>query len=1569
MKKGILGIWIMLWILCAARIPVQAEEPQTELPAGEQVVTEDDPSMFIKEGGLPEPADEEAEACVRRERFMLARDGSGAVLTDFDTYLSGQMSAMKTVIDVSMYKISRSSIYSAFAAVLNRHPELYFVDTEIGVHYGEATEEVTRLDISYLDYDREQVEAEMNRTIAGLAAGMSDLEKVIAIHDFLCVDVTYPYEDSVNGTLGPDVHNVKGAVIDKSAVCDGYATAFQYYMHKLNIPCNIVTGGNHAWNQVQVDGKWYMVDVTFDDPVQDWYGRAEHKYLMKSDTGIADDDHVWDPAGYEACEDTSYDAAFWTASKTQMIYHGGYWYMAGTDKLLYKHNFTEHAITSPGIYVATFDAYWYVYGNPEKYYSGNFGRLATRYGKLIYSMPDRISLCEFDGSGRMDIKGIDTADGYIYGMRLVGDDIQYQLSKVPKEGVDRTETTRISGLLDLADGSIDLMENSVQYNGSEQYSAATVYYGGEELREGTDYTVEYAYPESGTGMVTVSVTGAGAFCGTNTKQYEITRLLQTVQLSQTELTCTYGASPAQIRATVSGGRLQYHSGDETVAVVDESGKVTAAGVGTAVITVSTEGDFHYGAAEASLSIRVTQAQLPYTGSVAGNPFVYTGMDMEPQVVVDDLVNGRDYQIIGYENNRNAANQNAQTAPTVLIEGIGNYTGSRKIYFTIEKAEPGEPADGPQLQTIHYGQKLSDSLVQADGTAWFGQSKVEGSFQFVDASVKPTVTGQKQFAMLFTPSSANFKSKTYEIQVTVLPYGNAPLLPESVRTVEYSVKTVAEVSLPLGWEWSAASKEIALAPGEAVEVLAVYTGSDAGNYAVESQKVSITRSVCLHASKERRSTVAVTCGADGYTGDLYCLVCGELLEQGTVVAATGKHHYDNGAVLVEPTTTSEGRKRFTCVDCGATEDMVLEKLPEVVRAKQTLSVAAASIIKAYGSEPFPLGVTAQGGPLSYESDDEGIVKVDSQGMVSVLDVGTAHIHVYTEGDTRYLPAETNVTVTVQPISLPDTAALSASEYVYTGREICPEVVFSGLEKDTDYQVAYENHVNVGAAGAANAPAAVVTGCGHYTGQIRLPFSITKAQLGSLAAEPAINELYYGQPLKNSFTDTVGAAWFGSTKVAGSFRFAEPDLVPNVKDAQEHEVIFVPDSGNYQEKSIQVKVKVLPYGTAPGLAASLRTVEYQQDTVGKVMLPQHWSWKEGYAEQALAVGKAVEAVAVYTGEDADNYEVTQQMIGITRLACVHDLTEKRNEKAADCGNPGYTGDVFCTVCGECVTRGAELPATGTHAWDDGVQQDERTMRYTCTVCGQTTETPIGQKPSSDPAAGTEQTTQESTQESPNSTGTTEKAVWERMSEGSGFPGAQGQNSTQQAAMTETPATEERETIPATEETDAATTEQDATEEKDVTTEQGTTTQQVQSSETPQPKTESPAAREQAATASATRKEQTTQAATEKAAPKTETPATEQVTTEGQDTAASKNSPTVLNIKNKAFCRVSFKVKIKDADGIRKVVLNGKTIKNKYKKKTLSFKLSKYRKYLKKNGKWNKLTVTDARGKKKTVKFKLK
>ena len=78
--------------------------------------------------------------------------------------------------------------------------------------------------------------------------------------------------------------NIDGVFVKGSAVCEGYTKAFKLLCDLAGIPCRIVygiaDGENHSWNYVQLDGNWYLVDVTWDDPVSE-QDLLLHEYFLK----------------------------------------------------------------------------------------------------------------------------------------------------------------------------------------------------------------------------------------------------------------------------------------------------------------------------------------------------------------------------------------------------------------------------------------------------------------------------------------------------------------------------------------------------------------------------------------------------------------------------------------------------------------------------------------------------------------------------------------------------------------------------------------------------------------------------------------------------------------------------------------------------------------------------------------------------------------------------------------------------------------------------------------------------------------------------------------------------------------------------------------------------------------------------------------------------------------------------------------------------------------------------------------------------------------------------------------
>lgn len=105
-----------------------------------------------------------------------------------------------------------------------------------------------------------------------LTDGMSDRDKVLALHDWIVNNTRYDYDNYLANTI-PDIsYHKEGVLLNHIAVCAGYSEAFSYLAKLAGLRCEYVTGhvtsgGGHAWNRVEIDGVWLYVDTTWDDPV------------------------------------------------------------------------------------------------------------------------------------------------------------------------------------------------------------------------------------------------------------------------------------------------------------------------------------------------------------------------------------------------------------------------------------------------------------------------------------------------------------------------------------------------------------------------------------------------------------------------------------------------------------------------------------------------------------------------------------------------------------------------------------------------------------------------------------------------------------------------------------------------------------------------------------------------------------------------------------------------------------------------------------------------------------------------------------------------------------------------------------------------------------------------------------------------------------------------------------------------------------------------------------------------------------------------------------------------------
>lgn len=129
------------------------------------------------------------------------------------------------------------------------------------------------------------VEQGMAHALQNVTATMTDLEKALVLHDYLVREVDYDPGDDM-GNYPAVSYTTTGVFVNRIAVCAGYATAYSQLLSEVGIESCIVSSDsmNHAWNMICLDGSWYHVDVTWDDPSNMRGGFVYHHYFLRSDS-------------------------------------------------------------------------------------------------------------------------------------------------------------------------------------------------------------------------------------------------------------------------------------------------------------------------------------------------------------------------------------------------------------------------------------------------------------------------------------------------------------------------------------------------------------------------------------------------------------------------------------------------------------------------------------------------------------------------------------------------------------------------------------------------------------------------------------------------------------------------------------------------------------------------------------------------------------------------------------------------------------------------------------------------------------------------------------------------------------------------------------------------------------------------------------------------------------------------------------------------------------------------------------------------------------------------------------
>ena len=340
-------------------------------------------------------------------------------------------------LDISEYQLTRDEMLEIYEDLFNRGLLPWYADTFCdwsNAPDGTITVIVLR-DLRKRSFSEDSYERAMAELLAATChEGMTDLQKVLSVHDYIVSRAEY------NGTWGT-TNNGYHALVKGETQCYGYAQLFLRVMDRLGIPCEIVIcddtgeGMGHAWNVVKLDGNWYHLDLTWDDPLPDAPGMARHTYFLKTDMEFKwkfGHDFGWKTE--TDCKDKTYSQDnIWDDIVSQIIF-------TDADTMIFRRN---EALRS---YLCALDIptgketvlhsmdYEEILLDGEYYY-GYGGSLSLQDGRAWFNSATAIYSIALDGSDLRTEYIYDVASNnrYVFGFSLNGQTLRISLINLQDE--------------------------------------------------------------------------------------------------------------------------------------------------------------------------------------------------------------------------------------------------------------------------------------------------------------------------------------------------------------------------------------------------------------------------------------------------------------------------------------------------------------------------------------------------------------------------------------------------------------------------------------------------------------------------------------------------------------------------------------------------------------------------------------------------------------------------------------------------------------------------------------------------------------------------------------------------------------------------------------------------------------------------------------------------------------------------------------------------------------------------------------------------------------------------------
>jgi len=617
----------------------------------------------------------------------------------------------------------------------------------------------------------------------------------------------------------------------------------------------------------------------------------------------------------------------------------------------------------------------------------------------------------------------------------------------------------------ISDTSVKLTPSTYTYTGSAIEPEIKITFNGNELTEGTDYTVTFT-DNTDIGRATATITGKGNFTGSTTVNFEI------VEKNLGEGSIDAIADQTYTGAAIEPSLVVKH-GDDTlvlgtdykvefsnnvnVSSTDSKVSVTVTGIGAYSGTLNAE----FAITAAPLTVKANDASMTYgddepeytaeaTGILTGHTFTYEASVSETDLAVGTYdIAVSTVKIVDGEDNDVTSNYSVTFEKGTLTVSAASLSEAK---VTTSDCTYTGAAVTPETLTVALGDV---TLSSSDYTVSYSNNTDAGT-----ATV--TITGSGNYTGTamgeFTISPASIEKATVTVTPSIASFTGSEIKPESVVVTLDGTTLTAETDYTVAYSNNTEKGTATVT----VTGIGNYDGTATGTFEI-SDKISIDDVDISAIADQTYTGSAITPALTVKNGET-------ALVEGTDYTATYSNNTNVGTATVKVT----GSGNYTGTVSATFKITALSISSATVSLSQTSYTYSGSACKPTAT------VKVNGNTLTLGTDY-------TVAYSSNTNAGTATVTITGKGNYTGIVKKT---FTISKASLSSVTCASSS--VYTGSAIKPTLtVKSGntTVSSSNYTATYSNNTNVGTATVK------VTGSGNYTGTVSTTFKITARSVAS------------------------------------------------------------------------------------------------------------------------------------------------------------------------------------------------------------------------------------------------------------------------------------------------------------------------------------------------------------------------------------------------------------------------------------------------------------------------------------------